>query len=180
MGKLKGSACYLCGPIDYATDLGTGWRQKITPILREMGMIIIDPTNKPIHDFDEIENREYRLKLKAEGDFETLSQKMRDLRCYDLRCVDKADVTIVYIDQDVQMCGTWEEFFTANKAKHPCLVFSKNSKKNISDWVFGTIPHNFIFENIEEIIEHLQGLNDGTIVPDKRWVFFNWEKIING
>ena len=44
MGKLKGSLAYLCGPIDYAADLGIGWRQLIKPKLRELGMYILDPT----------------------------------------------------------------------------------------------------------------------------------------
>ena len=31
MNKLNGSLVYLAGPIDFAADLGVGWRQAIRP-----------------------------------------------------------------------------------------------------------------------------------------------------
>ena len=38
MNRLKGLNCYLSGPIDFAENLGSGWRDKITPILQKKGI----------------------------------------------------------------------------------------------------------------------------------------------
>ena len=181
MNKLKNMICYLCGPIDCAKDLGIGWRRKITPYLKEMGMIVIDPTNKPIKDFDEIESIEYRKQLKKNKQYDVLCTQMRKLRSYDLRCIDLSSLCIVYLDKEISSCGTWDEFFTANKEKKPCLVFCKQGKNHINDWVFGTVPPEYIYEDLDELIEYLKGVDSGEITPSgNRWVFFDWDKIIKG
>jgi len=37
LNRLKNTTCYLCGPMDRVDDGGVGWREDITPILKEMG-----------------------------------------------------------------------------------------------------------------------------------------------
>jgi len=183
MGKLKGSVFYLCGPIDYAKDLGIGWRQEITPRLREMGTFVIDPTNKPTAEkelFEGVENQGLRRALKENGEFEKLHELGQSVRNFDLRSCDKADGLIVYLDYDVVMTGTLEELFIANKSKKPILVFCKQGKKSIADWIYFTIPPKYIFENMDEIISYLHKVNSGEEGDNRRWHFFDWEKIVCG
>jgi len=183
MNKLKGSLCYLCGPIDYAKDLGIGWRQLITPKLRKMGMFILDPTNKPVmyQDlYENAENHEHRRKLKEAGNFEELHRLGKLVRAFDLRCCDKADCIIVYLDTDITMAGTLEELFMSNKSKKPVLVFSKLGPKSVPDWIYWTLPPKYIFENVQDLISYLHKVDQGEEIDNARWHFFDWEKIIKG
>ena len=47
-GKLTNHRAYLAGPIDHADDDGVVWRQKITPLLESLGVMVLDPTDKPV------------------------------------------------------------------------------------------------------------------------------------
>ena len=47
MNKLKNTICYLCGPMDRVDDGGVVWRSAITPLLKEMGVGVLDPCDKP-------------------------------------------------------------------------------------------------------------------------------------
>ena len=52
---LKHSMVYLSGCIDYCENGGVKWRKEITPMLKELGVGVLDPTNKPcpVHKEDE-------------------------------------------------------------------------------------------------------------------------------
>ena len=185
MNKLKGSLVYLAGPIDFAADLGVGWRKQIKPELKKMVMLILDPTNKPVHDDDAllnegIENHTLRNQLKQEGKFDELAESGKMIRAFDLRCVDKCDCLIGYIDRDITMTGTLEEVFWANRMKKPTLIFCKQGKKALSDWFFWAFPPRYLHGSMEEVIEHLRKVDQGEEVDNKRWHFFDWKKIIEG
>ena len=45
--RLKNTMCYLCGPMDRVDDGGVGWRRYITPILKDVGIGVLDPSDKP-------------------------------------------------------------------------------------------------------------------------------------
>ena len=47
MNRLKGMRTYLAGAMDRVPDGGTGWRDKITPLLERMGVIVLNPCDKP-------------------------------------------------------------------------------------------------------------------------------------
>ena len=47
MKRLDKTLCYLCGPMDRVPDGGTGWRKMITPILKDIGIGVLDPSDKP-------------------------------------------------------------------------------------------------------------------------------------
>ncbi len=106
-GKLTGMRAYCCGAMDRAKDGGIGWRKKITPFLNELGIIVLDPCNKPIDiGIENIESREYRQSLKNNEDWETLSNDMRLVRVVDLCMTDSSDIIIVNLDIDTYACGT--------------------------------------------------------------------------
>jgi hypothetical protein len=47
-------------------------------------------------------------------------------------------------------------------------------KHKTPDWLFGTIPHQMIFSNWEEIKHYLEHINiSENIETHRRWYFFN-------
>ena len=38
---------YLAGAMDRVPDGGAGWRDKITPLLERMGVVVLNPCDKP-------------------------------------------------------------------------------------------------------------------------------------
>lgn len=174
VNKLRNSMIYLCGPIDDADDHGIGWRESISKRLKQLGVLVLDPTNKPTDDFSESpKDHAIRQQLKDNGDFDTLHTDGQDIRNFDLRCVDKSDAIIVYLDMSIIMCGTIEELTIANLQQKPCLVFCKQGKQSIPNWIYWMLDPKYIFNNSEEIVDYLGDVNNGDI-DDKRWKLFDF------
>lgn len=173
LNRLKGARAYLCGSMDFATDGGIGWRRAIGTWLVSRGCIVLDPTDKPTTEG--AENPKLWHALKTAGKYDDLAIHMKTIRGIDLRMVDVSDFLVVYLDYDQKPCGTWEEIFLANREKKPVLIVCKQGKKAISNWMFGTIPHQHIFDTWEQLHEYLTHVDcAGTINGLRRWVFFNW------
>lgn len=167
---LNKTKTYLCGPIEAGN--GRSWREKITEDLKEIGVICYDPYNKPFEvDLDETEDLNALMKQwRAQGDYDKVTSKMKDIRSFDLALVDKADFIIAYFDPSQMTCGTWEEVFWANRQKKPIFFVVKGGKKACPLWMFGTIPHKYIYESFEEVLSVLKDIDSGKILIDsKRW-----------
>jgi len=177
--RLWGMRCYLSGAMDKAEDNGVGWRKRLTPFLQNLGIVVLNPCDKPIEMDFEIENRDYRETLKRENRFEELNTEVRKLRSIDLRMVDNSDFIIVNIDNDIPSCGTWEEITLANREKDPILVRCVQGKKAIPDWVWGMLPHQHIFSTWSELKSYLVHVHTDQIVDSmKRWVFFDYSQMV--
>ncbi len=172
---LRNKTVYLIGAIDRAEDLGSTWRSQIQKMLRrKFHCNVYNPLEKPIDTGVEGEEaRKYNRGLKITGKYDEFSKRVRTIRCVDLRMVDKSDFIICYIDMDIPMCGTIEELTTANRQKKPVIVFCKQGKINIPDWLFGMLPHDMFFDTIEEVIEYLKKVNAGFGNHTDRWMFFD-------
>lgn len=173
---LKNKTCYLIGAIDRVPDNGAGWRQIMQEVLtKDFGVNVYNPLEKPINlGVEDESERQLRREEKAKGNFDFVASAVRQIRCVDLRMVDKSDFIICYIDTDVHACGTYEELTTANRQKKPIIVFCKQGKVGIPDWIFGMIPHELFFDDIDQVINYLEDVDNGV---DKRfaerWVFFD-------
>ena len=178
--RLRGTRSYVAGPMDLAPDGGIGWREDITPFLEDMGVVVLNPCNKPIDiGHENTEDRIERHKYKQEGSYDKFSKIMKELRCVDLRMVDMADFLIVYLNLDIPSCGTYEELFWANRLKNPVLVMCEQKKQNAPDWIFGCISHQHIFSTWDELREYLRHINeDEHILHMKRWLFFDYKRMI--
>lgn len=179
--KLRLHTCYLSGPMEEVADRGKGWRDFVTVELRKRNIISLDPLNKPmLHDkFSEDDKFvEIRKEFIINKDYDALSELMRKQVCrVDLSLVDKADFLIAYIDKAVFMCGTiWELCVAANQRK-PVLVVCKQGKINTPAWLFGVLNHEAFFSNWDELLEHIDSIDSGKVVPSKYWRFFDMEKI---
>ena len=148
MNKLRNQRAYLAGAMDRVPDRGVGWRNYITPFLEELGVQVFNPLQKPtnIAQEDEIVAQHKRL-LKKEGRYDELSALMKEIRSVDLRMVDVSDFLVVNLDLQTHQCGTLEEIFWANRQKKPILIHMEQGKSNAPDWLFGTIPHEYLFSS---------------------------------
>lgn len=171
MNKLKGSRCYLSGAMEKVADNGIEWRQAFIPFLENLGVIILDPTNKPTDIA--IETPIKWKELRAAGRFDELRKDIKILRCVDLRMVDVSDFMIVNLDNDINTTGTWEEIFLANRQKKPIVVRIKQGKNQCPLWLFGTLPHQMFFDDWDEIKRYLEKVNEGEAKHLNRWLLFN-------
>jgi hypothetical protein len=159
--------------MDRVHDGGKGWRERITPKLKKVGVVVIDPCDKPIDVGQEIENKDLRKKLKSEEKYKELAELMKPIRSVDLRFCDVSDFIIVYLDMSTSMIGTLEELFWANREKKPILVWCPQGKNQAPDWLFATVPHEHIFSTEEELLTYIYNVDCG---EDKR-SFRRWYHI---
>jgi hypothetical protein len=113
--KLRNQRCYLAGAIDRVPDRGREWRSFLTPVLKNIGIKVINPLKKPT-DLG-TEDSVVALKkayLKKNKKYDDLSLIMKEIRSVDLRMVDISDFMVVHLDLDTHPCGTMEEIFWAN------------------------------------------------------------------
>lgn len=170
-GKLKDAVAYLSGPIDQATDLGIGWRQKFIEQAKSLDLDIIDPCNKPSGCAPEVKDG-HRLAdvLRSEKDWTNLQIFAKKLRREDLRFTDICDFVVVYINKAIYTVGTWDEVFVAERQKKPIFAIVEGGLAGLPTWLFGVFELNEVFSSVEECVAHLQKLNNGEIELDDRWV----------
>lgn len=175
INRLQNQRVYLAGAMDRVADRGNGWRDKITPFLENLGIVVFNPIKKPTALGQEDEQtHKYKVKLKNEKNYDTLSDVMKTIRSVDLRLVDISDFLIVNLDLDVHPCGTYEEIFWANRQKKPIIIHMVQGKQSAPDWLFGTVPHQMIFSSWQDIQNYLNHINDDTKINTyKRWYFFD-------
>lgn len=173
--RLINQRCYLAGAMDRVPDRGATWRDSITPFLESIGVSVLNPLKKPTTAGCENEDTAiYKAKLKKQQKYDTLSKLMKEIRSVDLRMVDISDFLIVNLNIETHPCGTLEEIFWANRQKKPILIHLEQGKHNAPDWLFGTLPHNFIFNSWTELQDYLLYINTSNSIEHMdRWCFFN-------
>ncbi len=175
--RRRGAACYLAGPMTDCADLGIGWRESIIPELKAMGVVVLDPTNKPIDIGREGKaEREHFKAMREAGDLEGVRQFMKVIRRVDLRCVDLSSFLIVRLDGTPTM-GTFEEIAMGVREQKPVLIWLDGtySKANVNAWLLSQVPLEYIFESREELLDYLHRIDDSIDHPeDRRWMLFNF------
>ena len=151
MNRLNNQRCYLAGAMDRVPDRGVGWRDHISPFLTQFGVQVLNPLNKPTDlgsEDDSIVDK--KALLKSEARYDELSLL------------------------NTHPCGTLEEIFWANRQKKPILIRMEQGKKHAPDWLFGTIPHEFIFDTWDDILSYLNEINSSLSINHRnRWYFFH-------
>lgn len=171
--NLKNTRTYLVGAMDRVFDGGIGWRQKITPVLKHMGVRVLDPCNKPINGIKEDQStRDMIESYKQNAEYEKIREKFSVIRNADLRCVDISDFIIAHIDIDTHACGSYEEIVTANRQKKPVLIWCQQGKKMAPNWLFFMLPHEHIFDSMDDLIKYLININTCKDISKlNRWFF---------
>lgn len=177
INKLKNQRVYLAGAMDRVPDRGTTWRDFLTPLLENLGLIVFNPIKKPTTIGLENENTaQLKQNLKFYKKYDELSSIMKTIRSVDLRMVDISDFLIVNLDLNIHPCGTYEEIFWANRQKKPIIIHMVQGKQHTPDWLFGTIPHQMIFSDWDDLINYLYNINNlNNLDTLNRWCFFNYE-----
>lgn len=175
MNRLKNQRVYLAGAIDRVYDKGRGWRQEISPFLDSLGVVVFNPITKPTEiGLEDSDTHMVKSKLKSGKRYDELSSMMKVIRSVDLRLVDISDFLIVNLDLDIHPCGTYEEIFWANRQKKPILIHMTQGKEHAPDWLFGTIPHQMIYSDWQDMYAYLEHINSSeNITTYNRWYFFN-------
>lgn len=179
MNRLNGMRTYLAGAMDRVPDGGSGWRNKMTPMLQRLGVTVLDPCDKPIKIG--IEDEESRVLIdhyKETGQFDRIRKECGVIRTLDLRCIDISDFIVASIDIGVHACGTYEEISIANSQKKPVLIWCQQGKKDAPNWLFFMLPHEHIFGSLEDLVDYLEHVNSAEKVEHyKRWFFFDQSKL---
>lgn len=177
MNRLNKQRCYLAGAIDRVDDRGQGWRDKISPFLLNLNITIFNPITKPAEiGLEDEDTHLIKKKLKSAKRYDELSSMMKVIRSVDLRLVDISDFLLVNLDLDIHPCGTYEEIFWANRQKKPIIIHMVQGKDKAPDWLFGTIPHQMVFSEWQDIFNYLNHINSSeNIETHNRWYFFNLE-----
>ena len=175
MNRVRNQRCYLAGAMDRVKDRGKGWRQEITPFLQSLGIVVFYPITKPTEiGLEDHDTHLVKTKLKKKKRYEELSSMMKVIRSVDLRLVDISDFLIVNLDLDIHPCGTYEEIFWANRQKKPIIIHMVQGKEHTPDWLFGTVPHQMIYSDWNDIYGYLEHINSSeNINTYNRWYFFN-------
>jgi hypothetical protein len=159
--------------MQYVSDQeGEGWRDTISRELKRMGIIIFNPYHKPfvrdIQESGDVRKKLYKAMKRRDYDF--LSNKVHDIRIYDLNLVDRSDFLIAFIDPTVPSWGSVEELVTAVRMKKPIFLAVKGGKHRCPYWIFGMFPHRYIYDSVEDIVKMLKRIDSGKKKMDSdRW-----------
>lgn len=169
---LRDTRCYLIGHMQYCN--GRGWRDTIKETFKDTGIKFYDPYHKPfIHDIPEDENaREQMLHWMETEQFDLVSQRMKQVRCYDLRLCDICDWFIAVIKPSIASWGSAEEITTIIREKKPLflVIDDPKGKKACPLWLLGVLPHKYIYSTLNEAIQTIRAIDDGIIrMSSDRW-----------
>ena len=177
--RLRNTTCYLCGAMDRVADGGVTWRRTVTPKLKNLGIGVLDPCDKPTSFATEDSDfREKISRLKEKGQYNSVAKAMKEITAIDLRMIDIAHFVIMYLNMDVHLCGSYHEAFIAIQQKKPLLVMCEQGVSNMPSWMFGVMPHQHMFSSWGDLMKYLQGVDSGQDEEHhNRWRFFDFTKI---
>ena len=101
---------------------------------------------------------------------------MRKIRVDELSLVDRADFLIASISAKTASWGTAEEVFWANRMKKPIFLIVAEGRKTCPFWIFGTLPEDQIYDNLEDVVADIKQFDSGEKPLDlSRWKIFREE-----
>lgn len=169
---LKGTRCYLIGHMQYAN--GRGWREIVKDTFKDTGIKFIDPYYKPfIHDVPEDDDSRAEMYHWMETEqYDLVASRMKDVRSLDLRLCDICDWFIAVIKPSVASWGSSEEITTVIREKKPLFLVIDDplGKRATPLWLMAIMPHKYIYNNIDEVIQTVEAIDDGIVkMSSDRW-----------
>jgi len=181
--RLKGSLCYLVGPMDEVPDAGADWREYISKFLWSLNMGVLNPCNKPTIDPIYNEDPVWRENLrfnKQLGNWKVLQKLVEPVVSIDLRMIDLCSCVIMNVDKSVHMCGSYNEQTHACLQRKPVIVHCGSGVTDVPNWLFGIARPEIFFDSWKKIKEYLIHIDTAEKVDDlNRWKFFDYNKIYN-
>jgi hypothetical protein len=118
---------------------------------------------------DEASREEMDTWMKTKQ-YDRATQRMKVVRSYDLNLVDRSDFIIAHLVPDVASWGSAEEIVTAVRMKKPVFVSMEGGKSKTPLWMLGMFPHKYIYNTLDEIVEMIHAINNGSKPIDSdRW-----------
>lgn len=151
---------YLCGAIQCLEDSGSQWRDKITPKLDVLGIIVQNPCKSETNQqfgTSISDTREQIKKFKRTGDFEAFDKHMQEVIKDDLVQVQKSHFLIVYWSNAYKHGGTIHEMVHAWQNHIPIYMVCYDSITEMNDWVLSLVRQNgLIFDNFGKLMTYLK------------------------
>lgn len=170
MNLLSKTKTYLVGHMQYLS--GRDWRDEVTEKLGDIGVTCFNPYKKPfIKDVEEDEASRVEMEtwMKTKQ-YDRVSERMKTVRSYDLNLVDRSDFIIAHLVPEVASWGSAEEIVTAIRMKKPTFISMEGGKPKTPLWLLGMLPHKYIYNSLDEIVEMLYAINNGIKPIDSdRW-----------
>jgi len=170
MDILEKTRTYLVGHMQYAS--GRDWREYVERELEPLGVRIFNPYKKPfVKDVNEDEDTRAKIANDMEeGHYSDVSNRMKRIRSYDLNLVDRSDFIIAHLLPEVASWGSAEEIVTAVRMKKPVFISMEGGKTKTPLWMMGMLPHHYIYNSIEDVVDMVKKINNGEKAIDSdRW-----------
>lgn len=161
---------YLVGHMQYAD--GRNWREFVEEELTPLGVKIFNPYKKPfVKDVDEDDEARAKIARDMErGYYNDVAERMRLIRSYDLNLVDRSDFIVAHLLPDVASWGSAEEIVTAVRMKKPVFISMEGGKNKTPLWMMGMMPHKYIYDSIEEVVDMIKEIDGGEKnIDSDRW-----------
>lgn len=168
--NLYRTRCYLIGHMQYAD--GRGWRDVVKQDLCDRKITFFDPYHKPfIHDVPEDETaRDEMKRWMVTHQYDLVQQRMWEVRGYDLRLCDICDFFIAHLIPEKASWGSAEEITTVIRQKKPLFLSIEGGKDKTPLWLLGALPHKYIYNSIDEVVQTIKHIDDGVIkMSSDRW-----------
>jgi hypothetical protein len=151
---------------------GRDWREEVAEKLAPLEITCFNPYKKPfIKDVeeDEASRQEMETWMKTKQ-YDRVAERLKTVRAYDLNLVDRSDFIIAHLVPDVASWGSAEEIVTAVRMKKPIFISMEGGKAKTPLWMLGMLPHKYIYNNVEEIVDMLYAIDGGKKEIDSdRW-----------
>lgn len=166
--KYKKGNIYLSGAMEFAHDLGSEWREYISPRLRELGYYPLDITA-----LDKAYTAQYGELYSdfGEGEIGELKRKANIRKHFvytDLELIkNDSDALILYYDEGVRRgAGTVSEAMFAYQLDLPIFIISawEDWKSEIPGWLMALSTK--IFTSFDQCIDYMKELPDGILKRD--------------
>ena len=151
---------------------GRNWREHVTDKLEPLSITCFDPYKKPfIKDVeeDEASRQEMETWMKTKQ-YDRVTERMKTVRAYDLNLVDRSDFIIAHLVPEVASWGSAEEITLAVREKKPVFISMDGGKAKTPLWMLGMLPHKYIYNSVDEILDMLYAIDSGSKPIDSdRW-----------
>lgn len=144
---------YLAGAMERAPDRGRAWRERLQPVLEELGHACFNPCEEELLVASE-EERESFHEWKSSG-HERFLPLMRRIIDHDLAALEGSDYVVCYWDEHAQWsAGTPSEVTLARVWGKPIYLVRAMDHADISSWVQGCASR--IFDSMEDLFAYLR------------------------
>jgi nucleoside 2-deoxyribosyltransferase len=169
MNLLNKTKTYLIGPMEFGNDTES-WRKQCEDRLSKLGIVCFNPHSHPFLVDIEEGKQSLLIELREQEKYDELEEAAKNIRRHDLKMVDKADFLICHIDPTIPTIGTIDELVNAERLDRPVFMFIEGGKKKCPTYLFSKVPHKYMYDSLEEILETIEKIDSGEIeIDSKRW-----------